>query len=581
MTTRGTKLNRLAIASECEVSWDGMERDGCRRYCAECQRTVFDLSLMTPAEIHAHLEASRGNLCARITRIGGRLVTAPPPLAPAEPEPSWIRRRVSAVAAGLVTAWLGAAALEAQPDQAAAAGVGVDDGAGAPDASPARRTAATPRSALYGRVATDEGSPLGGVVVVARNTLDDKDYEARTGADGGFRFTAVPAGVYELYATPEGYSTEPQEGIVLQPGEERPVDVVATAEVGHAMGGAIVAAAEPLRTVYRDSDVVAVVTFGDSAETKEEGGLHQVDTVLDIGSSIKGKVRGRTVTLRHTEYSDGDDGGWRAEYAAGKRALVFLKSVADGGDAAIFESADAFGFGIRRLDDAAIEALVRRLEALARLERAADLRGEGDPADVAEWLVGTAEDPVTRGEATGELESAMTALSKIAAERETSADLLAVDLQALVDRFRGDGGVLSANPRPELLAAFLTTAQRKRLTAALEATPTARYEDVELFMVVRGWDEKAATSWLVRQLGKEPASAKDQEVALPLGDLAWKLGDETLTELTDAADERAVEIRNLWPDDQSEAAAERRRELLAALDRELRHDFAAALAAKQ
>jgi hypothetical protein len=175
----------------------------------------------------------------------------------------------------------------------------------------------------------------------------------------------------------------------------------------------------------------------------------------------------------------------------------------------------------------------------------------------------------------------MTALTKIAAARETSADLLAVDLQALVDRFRGDGGMLSANPRPELLAAFLTTAQRKRLAAALEATATARYEDVELFMVVRAWDEKAATSWLLRRLAKEPTGTNGEEEALPLGDLAWKLEDETLTGLTDAADERAGEIRDLWPDDRSEAAAERRREMLAALDRELRRDFAAALAARQ
>src|ERR1041384_7238648 len=94
---------------------------------------------------------------------------------------------------------------------------------------------------------------------------------------------------------------------------------------------------EPLRAVYRASDVVAVATFGDSAETKREGALHQIDTVLNVGSLIKGKVRGRTVTLRHAEYSHGEDGEWRAEYAPGKSALVFLKPIADApGDAAIF-----------------------------------------------------------------------------------------------------------------------------------------------------------------------------------------------------------------------------------------------------
>lgn len=579
MTTRGTKLNRLAIGSECKTSWDGMERDGCRRFCAECQRPVFDLALMTPAEIRAHVEASRGNLCGRITRVSGQLVTATP-VAPAEPEPSWIRRRVSAVAAGVVTAWLGATAVDAQPRQAAPAAVGAqpDDVSGEPRTEPARRTVVTPRSALHGRVALDDGSPLAGVVVVAHNALDGKEHEVRTAADGTFRFAALAAGVYDLVGSLDHYWIPPQQSVVLQSGEERQADLAATALANVPMGGAMAVSAEPLRLAYRESDLVAVTTFGDSVETSRDRDVHYIDTGLQIESLIKGKVRGRTVTLRHAEYSPEDEGGWRAEFTPGTRALVFLDAVEDSGRAgAIFQSSD-YSFGIRRLGEAEMAAYVDRIEALDRLERAAEARGESDPADITEWLVATAEDRLTRSEATGDLETAVEALGEIAAKNDTSADLAAADLQVLVDRFRGDGGLLSEDPPPELLAAYFTTAQRKRLLAALEAT-TSRENDFGLFMIVRSWDEKAALAWLVQQLGKEP-DADVEAAGSTLWWLEWKLEDERLTALADAARDRLNEIRELWPEDESEAAAKRREEMNAAVYRDLRHDFAATLAAQ-
>ncbi len=69
-------LNRLVIRSECRTTWEQMTGDGVRRFCAECEREVFDFAQMSPTRIRAHLQASRGQLCARLTRQDGRLVTA-------------------------------------------------------------------------------------------------------------------------------------------------------------------------------------------------------------------------------------------------------------------------------------------------------------------------------------------------------------------------------------------------------------------------------------------------------------------------------------------------------------------------
>src|SRR5258706_15406578 len=116
MTTRSERLNRLMIGVECKTSWEGMEGDGPRRFCHECRRPVYDLAQMTPRQIQGHLEASRGNLCGRLTRAAGRLVMAAEPPVP-QPEPSWVRRRASAVAARPGAARRRARAGEARPRQ--------------------------------------------------------------------------------------------------------------------------------------------------------------------------------------------------------------------------------------------------------------------------------------------------------------------------------------------------------------------------------------------------------------------------------------------------------------------------------
>src|SRR5688500_18548822 len=129
ITTRSERLNRLVIGSPCTTSWETMDGAGARRFCAECQREVYDFTQVSAAGIHGELHARRGSMCARMTRQGGRLVTAPafepPPAATLLP-----RRRPSAVAATLMTAWLAAASAPAQRSAPAAAAVDTSAGEG-------------------------------------------------------------------------------------------------------------------------------------------------------------------------------------------------------------------------------------------------------------------------------------------------------------------------------------------------------------------------------------------------------------------------------------------------------------------
>ncbi len=118
MSSQRKKLDRPRVANPCPSSWDRMKVSGSdegRRFCGECQREVFDFAQMTSRQIHAHLQASRGRLCARLTYSGGwlQVLSTSPQLEALRP----LRTppRPSPLAASPVTAWLGVGAAQAQP----------------------------------------------------------------------------------------------------------------------------------------------------------------------------------------------------------------------------------------------------------------------------------------------------------------------------------------------------------------------------------------------------------------------------------------------------------------------------------
>jgi hypothetical protein len=556
-----------------------MEGEGGRRFCADCRREVLDFARMTPREILAHLEASRGRLCARLTRREGRLAVAerqgePIPQSTVPPRP-----RLSAVAATLVGAWLGAVAAEGH---AAAAPGGLHssrDEADRADA-PGRVATPAPRAALHGAVTTDDGKPLPGTAVVARSALDGSEWRAVARADGSFRFAALPAGLYDLEGRLAGYALALARSITLQRGEETRVDLTAVASVDTVTVGALVATAEPLRRLFEGSELVVTATAGPSVVVASDGDLVELVTELRIESRLEGAAPAPVIAYRHSEYLSEDTvGDWRPDPARGARVLAFLAAADDaaGWRGRTFESADRVR-GVKTLGDAERAAYVERIGALARMERDAERRGELDPADLVEWLVATAEEPATRGEVTGELRLAANAVRELAARDGVAGDVAAADLRVVVDRFRAEGGRLGLELRPEVVGAFLTAEHRDRLTAALVATRRVGEAELALVSVVLAWNAEAAKAWLARWLLEEPAPG-DLDAMWWLASLGEELDDPALDAFMPSALERWHEIQALWPGDDSEETSRLREEQLAAVRRDIRHRFAAALAA--
>lgn len=575
MTTRNEKLSRLTIASPCEAPWDEMQGDGRRRHCLECDRQVHDLGQRTPRQIAALVEANGGHLCARITRDAqGRIVTQEPGL-PVATSAHGIRR-ASPMAAAVVSCLLGLGAAGPASAPAAAAATAASRPLGTPDPGAKRENAPAPGgpgAGLRGRIAdTATGAPLPGVEVVARNTFDSQEHSAVTDGDGRYELDGLAAGVYELEARAEGFAIAPRADLLLHPGERQEIALAARARPepgeGMALGGVVMMQEEPLRRVFEESELVVLATAGSSVRVDQDEDYGEVATEFRVDSTFKGHAPGRGVRVYHAEV-----GSEVGRFAPGTRVLAFLRARdEETGRKAVYESAD-YHFGLKVLSADELEAYGERLEALAPLLR------HGEPAGLGEWLVATAEEPLTRHEATAELRGALAALQELARRRGTTPEQTAEDLRTIAARFVDGGGRFENEPAPALLAAFLTDEQKERLSLAFQATPRLTQGDLDLYAIIRPWAGDAALSWLadkLRQMEPEAGGLGRQILRL----LTEELEDEELKGLLAAAD-REIEEYGASLDEETAEEAERLVDRKTqAVEKELRRRFVQALGGK-
>lgn len=74
-------LNRLQIASPCPASWAEMSGDDRARFCASCEKHVYDFSRMTAAEGVALIREKEGKVCGRLwRRADGTVITTDCPV---------------------------------------------------------------------------------------------------------------------------------------------------------------------------------------------------------------------------------------------------------------------------------------------------------------------------------------------------------------------------------------------------------------------------------------------------------------------------------------------------------------------
>jgi hypothetical protein len=81
MPTDRAFLNKLQIASPCPAAWAEMNGDERARFCATCEKHVYDFSKMTAAEGVALIRQKEGQVCVRLwKRADGTVITADCPV---------------------------------------------------------------------------------------------------------------------------------------------------------------------------------------------------------------------------------------------------------------------------------------------------------------------------------------------------------------------------------------------------------------------------------------------------------------------------------------------------------------------
>lgn len=339
--------------------------------------------------------------------------------------------------------------------------------------------------------------------------------------------------------------------------------------------GDIPLGAEPLRQMFDESELVVLGTAGTSA--MPAGAEGEVATELRLNLVLKGREAQASIRVFHSEQEDvGAD-----RFAPGALILAFLHPRIDGAKASrTYETADAT-FGLKELTEAEMPIYRERLESLAALPRDPQIH----PNDLAEWLVATAEEPVTRKAAAGEILAALDSLGETASLRGTTPEQAAVVLRSVVARRVAAGQDLESGSSPALVAAFLSDDQRERLSRALRKSATLDRADLTLYEIVKSWDRPTALAWFVRQLRDvDPAAteAAPADLGVQIMDsLAKELGNRNLQGLVKGAQDQLI---RLYSDPASFGSAPTlrfRQSQEAEIGKKLLGDFRQALAAAQ
>ncbi len=409
-------------------------------------------------------------------------------------------------------------------------------GLGVASAQPAFKTPPAGDVSIRGIVRDPQGQTLQGFEVIVRNSLDGIAYRAISGEDGVFAFDDLDAGVYDLEATLEGFTAASRPGLLLRGGDRLEIGIDAQPGAWEALDtGDFGMGAEPLRQLFDESELVVLATAGSTvaAGTDDLGAPGEIATSLRLDLVLKGREAARDLRV---VYLAPEDVAARP-FAPGAQILAFLKTRPDGA----YEPADS-SFGLKALVGAEPSAYRERIESLVRLPRDPQLH----PDDLAEWLVATTEEPLTRKTAASEILSALDALAELGREGGGSVDQAAADMRSIVARRLAAGKGLESEPSPAMVAAFLTEEHRGRLLRALQKSTTLDRADLTLYEIVKTWEAEAALAWFVRQM-RDVDPAATEEAPADLGvqimeSLARELGNPNLQALVKSAQDRLIAI---------------------------------------
>jgi hypothetical protein len=511
-----------------------MSGDERKRYCEECQRFVYDFSKMTHRQIEAIVATSGGRLCARLTRKedGSLLTLEIPPLTYS------INRRPLPVASAVMTVILSvnAAGVPQPLTLPQSPLVQIQQNLKKTDVNmPAQPGAAT----LLGILLDPAGAVIPGAKVTLINEGTREERSIVSSTQGEYRFAQLPQGVYTLEVVATGFMTTKVVEIKVQAGQEHRVDATLEANSETVTMGVIVAV-PPLRQLYQESELAAVVTIGESVAVEffDDGEIKRVKTWLYISSVLKGEGPGQVIELYRSVRPDAPD-----EFALGNQLLVFLKRRRSEDRKELLDGYEGNldGYGIKKLSKEGLEIYLRRIKELDELLK----REQTEYAEMLAWLVRCAEDPATRWEGASELAGSIRKLCELGAKdkcqtadgKEDKRITEELVKAALLERQEGEARAEvtegAANKIDDVrLAALLSKDQKEQLLTALYKTEQVDWNDLELITLAQDWKDARLAPFLFGQLRRIEAAAPPLAMNL-IVTLADLLNDKEIVALAE------------------------------------------------
>ena len=541
MSKRQDYLDRLQVTSPCSAEWERMSGDEQQRYCDECQRVVYDFSKMTRRQIEAIVATSRNRLCARLTREedGSLLMLETPPVIhPAN-------RRLLPIASTVMTALLSVNAVGVPQPLAPLSQAGsicaVQDAVPEAKKDDAQSPLGAATATVAGQVVDEMqvGIARAKVTLISDDTQEEK--VVLSSAQGEYRFAQLLPGSYVLMVEAAGFNTTKAMEINLQAGQEQRLDV-GLEKIRNVMG-MIAMRSLPLRQLYQESKLVAVVSFGDSVIAEREGESRLMKTWLYLNSTLKGAWPGPAVPFYHWEVQDEP-----GEFEPGDKLLVFLNRRRSDDGKKLLDGYEASpeSFGLKKLPETALNVYLNRLAELDPLLRQERI----EKSDILEWLVRCAEDPATRWEGLAELTKTLDQWCELGATNECAVKGRKIDdtvkaalrLNQPQDNTRAsdsqDGEKNNEEKIEDLkITTLLNKDQRARLLTALYKTEEIKGDDLPLIELAKDWDDTRLLPFLLKQLRHFESSPPRLAEEL-MRTIAEVLDDEEIEKLAEAyADE--------------------------------------------
>lgn len=545
-----SKFDQLNVVSPCTASWEEMTGDEQKRHCLQCDKTVFDFSQMSLSQIEAVVSAKHGQLCARITRRNdGSMVTFEPPL------PAYASRRISP----LVGATFATILSLSVPATANIVPIQQDRIAIQSDKSSEKNDDKKSGDGLAGMISGTITDPQGAVVPGAKVNLMIKDGAAQattSNDEGRYQFTDLTPGVYSLMVVAPGFRFTMLADVNVI--GAAPVNVDVTIQVGEqvTMGGAVAISTSTLLDLYRDSDLIAIVTVGKSRTVSRDENSIEVVTALHLSAVLKGSNNHRTIPFYHSIYDDDEN---KNRIKPGDRLLVFLDQREEDGKRLDGYSTSSWSRATMKLNDGDLSVYRQRIEEL-NSTLATD---QPNKTELVEWLVRCIEEPATRFDGTYELERSLATWlsSKPKSENESKKEnqpleqtINAVTGQNSLDRDKTEDVVeFQRLDTDAALADALTDNQKARLANALLTIESLKDGDIGLVNLVQKIGDNRLLPYLVYQLRIKANEAPRVAESL-VATIAELIDDEEVQEAADEYSEN-VEYDESEYDDEDNASS--------------------------